>query len=105
MMSPTFHSWLMILSNYFREIYKFFQTTILDINLWTYVKYGQKVLFRERAKSAYFRSASSDSNFVALHTRLLLDTLTSFKSIEKSIGLSTIYEKTSSNYACGEKSR
>ena len=26
------------------------------------MKYGQKVLFRERAKSAYFRSATSDSD-------------------------------------------
>ena len=31
---------------------------ILDINFCTNAKCGQKVLFRERAKSAYFRSAS-----------------------------------------------
>ena len=30
-------------------------STFLDINSWTYAKYGKKVLFRERAK----RSASS----------------------------------------------
>ena len=33
-------------------------TTILDINFCTNAKCGQKVLFRESAKSAYFRSAS-----------------------------------------------
>ena len=32
-------------------------TTILDINFCTNAKCGQKVLFRERAKSSYFRSA------------------------------------------------
>ena len=32
----------------------------LDINFCTNAKFGQKVLFRELAKSAYFRSASSD---------------------------------------------
>ena len=37
-------------------------STILDINSWTYAKYFQKVIFRERAKSAYFRSASSDKD-------------------------------------------
>ena len=35
-------------------------TTILDINYFTtHAKYGQRVLFRERAKSAYFWCASS----------------------------------------------
>ena len=33
-------------------------TIFLDINFCTNAKWGQKVLFRERAKSAYFRSAS-----------------------------------------------
>ena len=32
----------------------------MDINFCTNAKCGQKVLFRELAKSAYFRSASSD---------------------------------------------
>ena len=32
---------------------------------WRYAKYGQNVLFPERAKSAYFRSASSDQQPVA----------------------------------------
>ena len=51
--------------------------TILDINCYTNEKCGQKVLFRERAKSAYFRSASSDSDnkwlfALGLGTRFLL---------------------------------
>ena len=32
--------------------------TILDINSWRYTKFGQKVVFREGAKSAYFRCAT-----------------------------------------------
>ena len=35
------------------------KTTILDISYWTFAKYGKKVLFRELAKSAYSRSATS----------------------------------------------
>ena len=41
----------------FKVIY-YVVSTILDINFCTNTKCGQKVLFRERAKSAYFRSAS-----------------------------------------------
>ena len=33
-------------------------TILLDINCYTNAKCGQKVLFRERSKSAYFRSSS-----------------------------------------------
>ena len=36
---------------------KLYESTILDINFCTNVKCGQKVLFREPAESAYFRSA------------------------------------------------
>ena len=32
-----------------------------------YAKCGQKVLFRERAKSAYFRSANSDMDKMIFH--------------------------------------
>ena len=70
----------------------------------------QKVLVRELAKSAYFRSASSESenkwfSVEGLGTRLPLDTLTclkpmtispkvlSLKSIGKSIDLWIIYKK------------
>ena len=83
----------------------------------------QKALVRELAKSAYFRSASSESDnkwfsVEGLDTRLPLDTLTCFKpmtiwpkilslhekSIEKSIGLWILYIKAYSHFACGTKS-
>ena len=63
--------------------------TILDINYYTNAKCGQKVLFSERAKSAYFRSASSDRDnklffLLGLGTRFLLALLSLY---EKFIGL------------------
>ena len=43
---------------YLTELLPTIKTTILDIHFCTNAKCGQKVLFRELAKSAYFRSAS-----------------------------------------------
>ena len=81
----------------------------------------EKALVRELAKSAYFRSASSESDnkwfYVGgLGARLPLDTLTCLKSMtirpyevlslyEKSIGLWILYIKAYSHFACGTKSR
>ena len=42
---------------------KLMQSTILDINYYTNAKCGQTVLFRERAKYAYFRLFSTINDF------------------------------------------
>ena len=52
----------MILTKKIFDVQEYHRDSISDITLWTYAKYGQKVLFHECAKSAYFCSASSVSD-------------------------------------------